>query len=321
MKEKACRNRTLTLSDADIEKYSSRLIRVEEPATARQLENKTICQDIFEILDFLPSEFADLIIIDPPYNLNKDFSTVRFRHMNEGEYLDYLRSWFSKVVRLLKPSGSLYVCCDWKSTSAIYQVMSENLIVKNRITWQRDKGRGAKTNWKNSMEDVWFGVKSERDYYFDLEAVKLKRRVIAAYKENGKPKDWQDTEDGKFRLTHPSNFWDDISIPYWSMPENTTHPTQKPEKLVAKMILASCPEGGLVFDPFMGSGTSSVAAKKLERNYCGVEIDREYALLAEKRLDLATADHHIQGYCGGVFWERNTLNEQRHYEKTHPEKK
>ena len=135
------------------------------------------------------------------------------------------------------------MCCDWKSTSAIYQVLSEYTIVKNRITWQREKGRGAKTNWKNAMEDIWFGVLNEKNYFFDVDSVMQKRKVFAPYKVDGTPKDWEETEEGNFRMTYPSNFWDDISVPYWSMSENTDHPTQKPEKLIAKLILASCPKG------------------------------------------------------------------------------
>ena len=224
--------------------------------------------------------------------------------------MSYLRSWFPKVVELLTDNGSLYLCGDWKSTSALQTVMEENLTVLNRITWQREKGRGALTNWKNAMEDIWFGVKNPKDYYFDVEAVKMKRRVLAPYKEKGKPKDWKKTDEGNFRLTYPSNFWDDISIPYWSMPENTDHPTQKPEKLIAKLILASCPENGFVFDPFLGSGTTSVVAKKLNRKYLGIEFNEEYCFWAEKRLQNADEDTSIQGYTDGVFWERNTLNEQ-----------
>ena len=94
------------------------------------------------------------------------------------------------------------------------------------------------------------------------------------------------------------------------MPENTDHPTQKPEKLVAKVILASSKQNDIVFDPFLGSGTTSVVAKKLGRKYVGIEIDEIYSVLAEKRLDMADADKSIQGYSGGVFWERNSLNEQ-----------
>jgi site-specific DNA-methyltransferase (adenine-specific) len=215
------------------------------------------------------------------------------------------------MVSLLKPNGSLYLCGDWKCTAALQEVMENNLTILNRITWQREKGRGALSNWKNGMEDIWFGVKSPKKYYFNVEAVKVKRKVLAPYKENGKPKDWEKTDNGNFRITHPSNFWDDISIPYWSMPENTDHPTQKPEKLIAKLILASCPEGGVVFDPFLGSGTSAVVAKKLGRKYCGIEMNTEYCCLAEKRLAMAETDKAIQGYTDGVFWERNTARTQR----------
>ncbi|MCX5782946.1 MAG: site-specific DNA-methyltransferase, partial [Elusimicrobia bacterium] len=176
--------------------------------------------------------------------------------------------------------------------------------------FEREKGRGAKSNWKNCSEDIWFCTMSDK-YYFNVDAVKMKRKVLAPYKDkSGKPKDWRDTENGKYRITHPSNIWTDITIPFWSMPENTKHPTQKPEKLAAKIILASSKPGDMVFDPFLGSGTTSVVAKKLDRRYLGIEIDELYAALAEKRLEMADTDKEIQGYADEVFWERNTLNEQ-----------
>ena len=160
------------------------------------------------------------------------------------------------------------------------------------------------------MEDIWFAVKNPHDYYFDVESVKLKRRVLAPYRQNGIPKDWDENEDGKFRLTYPSNFWDDISVPFWSMPENTDHPTQKPEKLYAKLILASSREQEIVFDPFVGSGTASVTAKKLNRHFCGIELNEEYSLLAQKRINLADSNKSIQGYSDGVFYERNSFQQQ-----------
>jgi site-specific DNA-methyltransferase (adenine-specific) len=272
--------------------------------------NKTINNDLFDIIDFMPQQFADLIIIDPPYNLTKEFNGFKFKSSSQDKYSDYLRSWFPRIVSMLKPNGSLYLCGDWKCTSALQQVMSENLTVINRITWQREKGRGATHNWKNAMEDIWFGVKNVNDYYFDIKSVRQKRKVIAPYRQDGKPKDWEETVEGNFRLTCPSNFWDDISIPYWSMPENTDHPTQKPEKLIAKLILSGCPEHGIVFDPFLGSGTTSVVAKKLNRRYVGIEMNEEYCCIAEKRLQIADKDSNIQGYSNGVFWERNTANLQ-----------
>ena len=308
-KIRAGRNQTLTLSEEERVQLSDNLFIPEknERLATEKILNKTILSDLFDVLDYLPESFADLIIIDPPYNLSRDFHGFKFKATDSERYSDYLRSWFPKIVRTLKPNGSLYLCGDWKNTSALQQVMSEHLTVLNRITWQREKGRGAKRNWKNAMEDIWFGVKNPDDYYFDVEAVKMKRQVIAPYKKDGKPKDWEETGDGNFRITYPSNFWDDISIPFWSMPENTDHPTQKPEKLIAKLILASCPKGGIVFDPFLGSGTTSVVAKKLKRNYLGIEMNQEYALWTEKRLQLSEQSPQIQGYFEEVFWERNTL--------------
>jgi len=138
--------------------------------------------------------------------------------------------------------------------------------------------------------------------------VKLKRKVNAPYTDHeGNPKDWDKTGEGDYRITHPSNIWTDLTVPFWSMPENTDHPTQKPEKLLAKIILASSNSDNMVFDPFLGSGTTSVVAKKLGRRYAGVEIDEMYCCLAEKRLAIAENDKSIQGYIDGVFWERNTL--------------
>lgn len=313
MKQRATRNKTLTLTDDEIPSLKKRIITlpIETPSQnsiydISQLLDKTIYGDVIDSLSLLPDEFADLIIIDPPYNLTKNFNGEIFNARSNESYDEYLSTWFPLVCKKLKPNGSLYICGDWKCTSSLQRAVEKELTILNRITWQREKGRGAKSNWKNGMEDIWFAVKNSDNYYFDVESVKLKRKVIAPYKENGKPKDWQENEDGKFRLTYPSNFWDDISIPFWSMKENTDHPTQKPEKLYAKLILASSRPGDVIFDPFLGSGTSSVVAKKLGRHYVGIEMNEEYCMLAEKRLLLAEQDNSIQGYSHGVFWERNS---------------
>ncbi|MDR3001026.1 MAG: site-specific DNA-methyltransferase [Fibromonadaceae bacterium] len=308
--EQKTKNKTILLSQNELEQYSKKIVRFQNKKfNLKQILNKTICADLFDVLDELPKYFVDLLIIDPPYNLNKNFNGLKFSETDDAHYLEYLESWFPKAMNLLKPNGSVYLCGDWKCSAQLYLVMKKYAKVRNRIIWQREKGRGAKANWKNASEDIWFGTKGN-DYYFDVEAVKQKRKVLAPYKENGKPKDWEETENGKFRLTYPSNFWDDISVPYWSMPENTKHPTQKPEKLFAKLILASCPENGIVLDPFLGSGTTSVVAKKLNRQFVGIEMNEEYCCFAEKRLDFANLNKKIQGYSNGVFWERNTANLQ-----------
>ena len=258
----------------------------------------------------LPSGFVDLLIADPPYNLDKDFNGRKFKKTTDDLYIEYTESWIEKIIPLLKPTATIYVCCDWKSSSAIETVLKRHFTVQNRITWQREKGRGALSNWKNGMEDIWFATNS-KNYTFNVEDVKIRRKVITPYRVDGKPKDWEETTSGNFRNTYPSNFWDDISIPYWSMPENTAHPTQKPEKLLAKLILASSNPGDVVFVPFLGSGSTAVTAKKLNRHFAGIEMNEQYCVWVEKRLEMANVDSTIQGYANGVFWERNTSTLQK----------
>ena len=286
------------------------LRRIDGPVSLADVLDATICQDVFTVLPLLPSGVFDLVVADPPYNLTKAFNGGTFRQTKLDDYEVWLDSWVPEIRRLLKPTGSVYVCGDWRSSAAIHRVLLRHFVVRNRITWEREKGRGAKANWKNNSEDVWFATVSD-DYTFNVDAVKLKRRVMAPYTDkNGNPKDWQRTERGGFRTTHPSNIWTDLTVPFWSMPENTDHPTQKPEKLLAKLILASTNAGDVVFDPFAGCGTTSVVAKKLGRRFVGVERDREYCCLTERRLELADVDPSIQGYRDGVFWERNTLSDR-----------
>lgn len=306
---KAPRNRTIDLLDEEKQKYKKDLLKVGHLVTKEQIMNKIINQDVFEILDFLPSKFVDLLFIDPPYNLTKNFNSWSFKQIPVNQYAKWVSSWLKRMLRLLKPTASIYICGDWRSSSAVQLVCEKYFIVRNRITFEREKGRGAKENWKNNSEDIWFCTASN-NYYFNSETVRLKRKVMAPYHKDGVPKDWIEEEGGKYRLTYPSNIWTDITIPFWSMRENTPHPTQKPEKLLAKIILASSKEGNVIFDPFAGVGTTGVVAKKLKRNFVMAEIDEEYCFYAKKRLELAEQNPAIQGYSDGVFWERNTLTTQ-----------
>lgn len=302
---KAGRNKTIDLSVEEGKSYLDRCISISKPTDLQSVINKTILGDTFSILPLLPTKFVDLLIADPPYNLDKNFNGKKFKKTSDEMYEEYTESWIKSVLPLLKEDATIYVCCDWQSSPIIGKVLKKYFYIQNRITWQREKGRGALSNWKNGMEDIWFATVSKH-YTFNVDKVKVRRKVIAPYKVDGKPKDWEETAEGNFRNTYPSNFWDDISIPYWSMPENTAHPTQKPEKLIAKLILASSNPGSIVFDPFLGSGTTSVTAKKLGRHYIGIEENEQYCVWAEKRLEMADNDTSIQGYTDGVFWERNT---------------
>lgn len=308
---RAPRNRTITLSSDDIVRLRPRLLSEASVRGGDDIIDGTIQGNSLMLLPILPPGIIDLLIVDPPYNLTKSFNGSKFRERSPAKYGAWLRSWLESTIPLLQPTASIYVCSEWRTSGEMQRILEDFFIVRNRITWEREKGRGASHNWKNCSEDIWFCTLSN-DYYFDVEAVKQKRKVIAPYRdESGKPKDWEEEANGGFRLTHPSNLWTDITVPFWSMPENTDHPTQKPEKLIAKLILASSKPGNTILDPFLGSGTTSVVAKKLGRAYIGIELEEDYCLLAERRLELANVDPSIQGYSGSYFWERNTLAHQQ----------
>ena len=302
---RAPRNRTI-----EVTKEEEPQLRARMSDDIYSTSNRIICGNVFDVLIKPPSSSFDLLFADPPYNLTKKFGKEKFTQGSAAEYEAWLDSWLKLCVPLLKPTASIYLCGDWRSSSAIERAGMKYFTLRNRITWEREKGRGAKTNWKNSSEDIWFFTVSD-EYTFNLDAVKQRRRVIAPYRENGKPKDWNETADGNYRDTHPSNLWTDISVPFWSMPENTDHPTQKPEKLLAKIILSSTNPGDLILDPFAGSGTTAVVAKKLGRDFVAIESDENYCLLAVKRLEIAEKDKSIQGFADGVFWERNSQNRLR----------
>jgi len=304
---RAARNRTITLDEDEVHRYAAMCPRAYAPGMADAI----LHADAFDVLPALPGACADLLIVDPPYNLSKTYGESAFRKMSGGDYAAFTRRWLEAARHTLKDTASVYVCCDWRSSMIIGNILAEYFTIRNRITWQREKGRGARKNWKNAMEDIWFATVSPKDYTFHADAVMLRRRVLAPYRAGGQPKGWVEQENQKLRDTCPSNFWDDITVPYWSMPENTDHPAQKPEKLCARLILASSSPGDLILDPFAGAGTCAVVAKKLGRSFLCVEREEAYCALAQKRLETAGDNPAIQGYTDGVFWERNTLALQK----------
>ncbi len=312
-KRRAPNNRTILLGEAEERQLAERCSSLSrgfprrgEPLSPEQITDTIFLEDFFTLRPFLPEASVDLLFFDPPYNLDKRYAESSFNRVKEEEYAAYLAQWLDALAPLLRPTASLYLCSDWRSSTSVSRLLNERFILRNRIVWEREKGRAAKHNWKNAAEDIWFATVSG-SYHFDAEAVKIKRRVRAPYRRSdGSPKDWQEEEGARFRYTAPSNIWTDITVPYWSMRENTDHPAQKPEKLLAKLILASSRPGDMVFDPCAGSGTAPVTAHKLDRRFSAVERERHYAALIQKRLDMAKTDTTIQGYEDGVFWERNS---------------
>ena len=298
-------NRTLVCREEEMERLAADILRVDGPVRVGDVEGRIICGDALEVAPKLPKGFVDLLILDPPYNMSKNYNGRPFRRRGRADYARWFRGVLEALVPTLGPTATVYACSDWKTSIVVAPVLEEYFRVRNRITWEREKGRGSASNWKNGMEDIWFCTVSD-DYRFDVDSVKLRRRVLAPYRADGKPRGWSEEKGGNYRLTHPSNIWTDVTVPFWSMRENTDHPTQKPEKLVAKLVLASSGKESFVLDPFAGSGTAAVVAKKLGRRFCAIEIDRRYCCWALKRLGAADADSAIQGYADGVFRERNS---------------
>lgn len=307
---KSDRNKTIRFTDLDSDLLYNNVLTWF--SSLEESINKIVHWNSIEELKKIPSWTIDLIATDPPYNLSKNYAGNKFSATDNDNYEIRLNEWMKECKRVLKDAWTIYVCCDWKSSIPVFNVLNKHFILKNRITWEREKWRWASTNWKNNIEDVYFGVKDDKAYTFNLDAVKVKKKVIAPYKNSeGEEKDWF-TENGEnYRMTCPSNIWTDITIPFWSMPENTEHPTQKPEKVMAKMILASSNEGDIVLDPFVWSWTTSVVAKKLWRKFIGIEQEKEYCVVSQHRLNMADLEKSIQWIENWIFLERNTMSSER----------
>ena len=182
-KERSPRNKTIVLTPEDEALYLGRCLSPGAPFVSDSVING----NCIEALAALPDGFAGLLIADPPYNLDKNYAETRFARMNTGDYRAFTERWLNAVLPKLRKDASVYVCCDWRSGMVIGPLLEERLHLRGRITWQREKGRGAAKNWKSACEDIWFCTVSD-DYHFDRSAVRLRRRVIAPYRADGKPK-------------------------------------------------------------------------------------------------------------------------------------
>lgn len=165
-KQRAERNRTISLTETETDLYLSKCVRLTQESALSDITDTIVHGDALNVIDYLPVACVDLLIVDPPYNLNKTFNNTTFKQMSDVEYAAFTENWILKVKRVLKDTASLYVCCDWRTSLIIGSVLQRHFTVQNRITWQREKGRGAKRNWKNSMEDIWFATMSPKSFTY-----------------------------------------------------------------------------------------------------------------------------------------------------------
>ena len=223
---------------------------------------------------------VDLVIADPPYGLGKDYGNDSDR-LGANEYLAWSRRWIDAVVPKLKANGSLYVFLTWQHSPEVFSHLKTRLAMVNEIIWDRRvPSMGGSTRKFSSVHDnIGFFVKS-RDYYFDVDAVRI------PYDAETKKARTRSIFVGKKWLEvgyNPKDVWS-VSRLHRQHGERENHPTQKPLEIVERMVLASCPPGGIVLDPFMGSGTSAVAATRHGRRFVGFELNPEYFRIVEKRV-------------------------------------
>ena len=156
VKPRAPRNRTVTLTQEETRQMETELLQLTGPAEVGTVQNRVLWGDAFCLAQWLPHAFVDLLVLDPPYNLTKTFGESTWKACSSADYQNWLESWLPGLLRLVKPTGTVYLCGDWRSSAALHQAAEKYLVVRNRITWEREKGRGAQHNWKNTSEDIFF---------------------------------------------------------------------------------------------------------------------------------------------------------------------
>jgi len=236
----------IKLSEMEKKIFGNRLLTLTGKTVIKDLTNKVVNQDLFLqlVANYLPGNFADLLILDPPYSLMKLQTGDNERQVEK--YARWLDFWLPNLMRTVKKNGTVYIFADWKSSSAVHQVAEKYLKVQNRITFTRER-RELKKNYADYHEDIWFCTLND-SYNLDT---------------NYAMGNWMEIKNNNYSY----------------------HPSQRNVSLMEILILASTKRGDFVFDPFAGSGSSLVAAKTLNRKYLGIELDKHYCIIAEKRLE------------------------------------
>lgn len=231
--------------------------------------NYFICGDATTEMSTLPESSVDLIVADPPYNLGKDYGNNRdLRAWHE--YEDFTKGWLGQAKRILKTSGSLYVFMGVRFISTLFRMMEEdlNLTFNGWITWHYTQGMGRKRGFSPRHEDILYFTKSE-EFTFNLDSVRVPQKY---YRERN-----------NMTGANPGDVWQFSHVHYCSA-EREQHPTQKPEALMERIILASSNEGDVILDPFVGSGTTCRVADIRKRRWVGIDLNPEYVAMCERRL-------------------------------------
>ena len=249
-------------------------------------ENKGIYHgDVIEVLRQIPNESIDLIFVDPPYNIGKDFAGRKDKWETDEAYLKWCYEWIDLCISKLKPNGSIYLMTSTQFMPYFDLYVRDKLTILSRIVWTYDSsGAQAKKFYGSMYEPILFCVKDKNNYTFNskdimVEAKSGSQRKLIDYRKN--PPQPYNSEKV------PGNVWNFVRVRY-RMDEYENHPTQKPISLLERIIKASSNEGDVVLDPFSGTFTTCYVAKQLNRNFIGIEIQEEYLKIGLRRLGIAT---------------------------------
>ena len=233
-------------------------------------EQRIILGDALLKLAKIEAESVDLIIADPPYNLGKDYGN---NHDIKGfeEYLSFSRKWLTQAHRILKPKGTIYVFMGFRFISYLYDILDRELdmFFNSWVVWHYTQGTGKKKGFSPRHDDILVFNKSN-DFIFNLDSIRVPQKY---YRERN-----------NMRGANPGDVWEFSHVHYCN--ENReNHPTQKPEGLIERMVLASSNEGFTVLDPFLGSGTTLRVCQQLKRHGIGIEVNPDYVKMSQARLN------------------------------------
>lgn len=246
-----------------------------------KIRNKIFNEDCLVGIKKIPNGSLDLIIADPPYCLGKDYENNSDK-LDSKEYLEWTYKWIDAVIPKLKESGSFYIFLSWQYSPEIFSFIKRKMLMINEIIWDRrvPSMGGSIRKFSSVHDNIGFFVKKNKKYFFDIDSIRI------PYDEKTKKARTRSIFVGKKWLEigyNPKDIWS-VSRVHAQSPERQNHPTQKPLEIIERIIKASCPIGGIVLDPFMGTGTTAVAAINTKRNYLGFEINKNYCKLIDKRI-------------------------------------
>ncbi len=246
--------------------------------------DRVFCEDALSGMARLPDGSIDLIVADPPYGLGKDYGNdsdkIPDKHGVDA-YLDWMEQWVDVALPKLAPTGCLYICLTWRYAPEIFVMLKRRMTMINEIIWDRRvPSMGGSTRSFTSVHDTIGLFAKQKGYYFDLDAVRIPYDA-----ETKKARSRSIFVGAKWLEIgyNPKDLWS-VSRLHREHPEREDHPTQKPLEIIERMVKASCPPGGVVLDPFMGSGTTAVAALRTGRHFVGFELNPDYCAQIEQRL-------------------------------------